>query len=105
MTGKGNCKSEEIVYEIVCQACKAKYFGESARNARSRSVEHVMKSQSTNEKVREKSFIFNHLAEHHPESLAKNNMDETECDENTDSDAKAIKFSMKVLKSYQNHPT
>ena len=87
-SGKGNCKTEEIVYEVICQKCKFKYFGESARNSRSRSVEHIQKSQSTKNNVSAKSFIFNHLTEHH-------NNENNECDDNDD---EQIKFSMNVVK-------
>ena len=34
--GKGSCRSTGVIYELVCQACKSKYVGETSRSAYTR---------------------------------------------------------------------
>ena len=38
--GKGSCRSTGVTYELVCQACKSKYVGETSRSAYTRGREH-----------------------------------------------------------------
>ena len=63
--GKGNCKTDEPVYDIECLSCHHHYIGESARNGKSRSIEHVTKSRSKNQNVLAKSFIHQHILNEH----------------------------------------
>ena len=44
--GGGNCKKNEIVYEIECKECGDKYPGETSRNGHTRGIEHVQDSES-----------------------------------------------------------
>ena len=37
----GNCRKNEITYEIKCKQCKDTYIGETARNGHTRGIEHV----------------------------------------------------------------
>lgn len=39
--GKGNCRKENITYNIQCTECNSRYIGETARNAYSRGMEHI----------------------------------------------------------------
>ena len=80
----GNCRTNEITYEIECKECKNKYLGETSRNAHARGIEHVEDSESNNEEKREKSVMLRHSEEKH--------------------DGKKVEFTMKVLKKYQHDP-
>ena len=47
----GNCRTNEILYEMKCKECGDLYPGETARNAHTRGIEHIEKSESQNENV------------------------------------------------------
>ena len=38
--GKGQCRRDNVTYEVQCNECKQPYIGETARNAYSRGLEH-----------------------------------------------------------------
>ena len=76
----GNCRKNEIVYEIACKECKDKYIGESARNGHTRGIEHFNDAESMNEDERERSVLLRHMEDKH------NN--------------KKVEFEMKVIRSY-----
>ena len=59
--GKGNCRTNNIVYTIKCNICGHKYTGETARNGYSRGVEHLtgLKNKSEN------SVLYRHMREVH----------------------------------------
>ena len=61
--GKGNCRKENITYELVCtrEGCGHKYIGESARNAKMRGKEHI----TALNKRDDNSVLFRHLREIH----------------------------------------
>ena len=80
----GNCRTNEILYEMKCKECGDLYPGETARNAHTRGIEHIEESESLNEDVREKSVLLRHMEEKH--------------------DGKKVDFEMKVLKSFQHNP-
>ena len=60
--GKGNCRRENVTYEIVCQeeGCGRKYVGETARTAHERGKEHLAAYM----KGEEHSALFKHKEEH-----------------------------------------
>ena len=80
----GDCKKNEILYEIECKDCKDKYHGETARNGHTRGIEHVEDAESINQEQREKSVLLRYMEEKH--------------------DGKKVEFEMKVLRSYQHDP-
>ena len=80
----GNCRTNEVLYEVKCKDCGDLYPGETARNAHTRGIEHVDESESQNEKVQEKSVLLRHMKEKH--------------------EGRRVEFEMKVLKSFQHNP-
>ena len=80
----GNCKKNEIVYEITCKQCKDRYIGETARNGHTRSIEHINDSESNNVEEMERSVLLRHINEKHL--------------------GEKVEFEMKVIKSYQHDP-
>ena len=68
--GRGNCKKENITYEIVCmrEGCKHKYIGESSRNAKTRGHEHLTALNNRDED----SVILRHLNEVHNGDVTNN---------------------------------
>ena len=78
----GNCRTNEVVYELQCKVCKDIYYGETARNAHVRGIEHVEDSESQNAERQEKSVILKHCKEKH--------------------NGEKTNFSMKIIKSYQH---
>ena len=80
----GNCRTNEILYEIKCKECGDLYPGETARNAHTRSKERMEESESQNEKVHDKSVLLRYMREKHEE--------------------RRVEFEMKVLKSFQHNP-
>ena len=62
-SGKGNCKRDNITYEITCEkeGCQHIYIGESSRNAYMRGREHL--SGLMNEK--DSSALYRHVKDHH----------------------------------------
>ena len=57
----GRCRQEGVNYEIVCERCGAKYFGESARNAYTRGQKHIKDYQ----KINKQSVLWRHVCESH----------------------------------------
>ena len=53
----GDCRLSEILYLITCKVCKAKYTGETSRNAHVRGMEHLIEFESENDKTKEKQFF------------------------------------------------
>ena len=82
--GKGNCKRENVTYEIAClkEGCKYKYIGETSRNAKTRGKEHLTDLI----KQEEQSVLDRHLKEIH------NRLDNS----NTNS------FQMNVIGNYRS---
>ena len=80
----GNCKKSEVVYCIACKSCKGKYFGESHRNAQSRSIEHWNAYHSKNPKVLKNSVMWRHQMEKH--------------------DGQKVEFEMSVVENFQRDP-
>ena len=80
----GNCKKNEVLYELECKECNDRYPGETSRNAHARSIEHVEDSESTNIDRRDKSVIARHCDEKH--------------------DGKMVGFKMTVIKAFQHDP-
>ena len=78
----GDCRKNEIVYAIHCKECKDQYIGETCRNGRTRSIEHVEDSQSNNVEKREKSILLRHMSEKHS--------------------GQKVDFDMKIVRSYQH---
>ena len=76
----GNCRTNEIVYEITCKQCGNVYIGESSRNGHTRSIEH-MEQMLRND---ESSVLMRHRREKH-------NGDEVE-------------FEMSIISSYRHDP-
>ena len=68
--GKGNCKTENVTYEIVCgkRDCEYIYIGETSRNAFCRGREHMLGLV----KKDENSALFKHVVENHPECVDDN---------------------------------
>ena len=58
---KGMCRKEGITYEMVCCKCGDKYIGESGRNARARTKEHLNDLKMK----RENSVLWRHCREKH----------------------------------------
>ena len=82
--GGGNCRTKGIVYELLCDECKAGYDGQTGRNALSRGREHVAKSNANDLKERDKSVMFRHERDNH--------------------DGKKVKWNMKVVRSFNKKP-
>jgi len=80
----GNCKKNEITYEIKCKQCKDIYIGETARNGHTRGIEHINDSESHNEEEKERSVLLRHINEKHQ--------------------GEKVEFEMRVIKSYQHDP-
>ena len=57
----GRCRQEGVNYEIVCERCGAKYYGESARNAYTRGQEHLNDYRKRNKQ----SVLWRHVCEKH----------------------------------------
>ena len=80
----GNCRSKGIVYELLCDGCKAGYDGQTGRNALSRGREHVAKSTANDMNEREKSVIYRHERDSH--------------------EGQKMKWNMKVVRSFNKQP-
>ena len=76
----GNCRKNEVVYVITCKECGDRYTGETARNAHTRSIEHMNDAESNNEEEKARSVLLRHMNEKH--------------------DGKKVSFEMKVIKAY-----
>ena len=84
-------RKNEILYELICQKCTTekrlkigKYRGETHRNAKTRSEEHIRDSKYDTEKSKQDSIIKRHsIYEHNSEP---------------------IEFKMKIMKSFQKDP-
>ena len=61
----GNCRTNEIVYEITCKQCDNVYIGESSRNGHTRSIEH-MEQMLRND---ESSVLMRHRREKHNDMI------------------------------------
>ena len=59
--GKGSCRSTSVTYELVCQACKSKYVGETSRSAYTRGREHF----HVLERREESSVMWKHRCDRH----------------------------------------
>ena len=59
--GKGSCRSTGVTYELVCQACKSKYVGETSRSAYTRGREHF----HALERREESSVMWRHCCDRH----------------------------------------
>ena len=62
---EGNCRAEGVTYSIECRVCGCVYFGETARNAHTRGLEH---SASVSRKDM-RSPLYLHCAEQHQGTL------------------------------------
>ena len=80
----GNCRTNEIVYQITCKECQDTYTGETSRNGHIRGIEHANDAESNNADERERSVLLRHMREKH--------------------DGRKVNFDMKVIKSYQHNP-
>jgi hypothetical protein len=80
----GNCRQNEVTYELVCKECKDIYIGETSRNTHARGLEHCDDSESKNIEKQEKSVMLRHSDEKHEGNVTE--------------------FSMKVHKAYQHDP-
>ena len=80
----GNCRTKGVVYELLCEACKAGYDGQTGRNALSRGREHVAKSNTNDINEKEKSVIYRHERDSH--------------------DGQKMKWNMKVVRSFNKKP-
>ena len=76
----GNCRTNEVVYQITCKECNDVYIGESSRNAHTRSKEHVEDLR----RMLEGSVLRKHELKKHG--------------------GKQVEFEMKVLCSFQHDP-
>ena len=78
--GKGDCRRENVTYEISCNKCEKIYIGETSKNAFTRGKQHTQQLQN-----KDKHSVLNrHLQQDHRE--------QTEIPE----------FKMKVLKSHRS---
>ena len=59
--GKGSCRSTCVTYELVCQACKSTYVGETSRSAYTRGREHF----HALERQEESSVMWRHCCDRH----------------------------------------
>lgn len=59
--GKGPCRSTGITYKLVCQLCRSRYIGETARNAYTRGKEHLRAL----EQREQSSVMWRHSCEKH----------------------------------------
>ena len=59
--GMGSCRSTGVTYELVCQACKSKYVGETSRSAYTRGREHF----HALERREESSVMWKHCIDKH----------------------------------------
>ena len=66
---KGNCRRENINYDIICQTCGDVYKGETSRNAYSRGLEHIA---GLNKKSKD-SVLWRHIQEKHPNFVTQPN--------------------------------
>lgn len=78
----GDCRRNEIVYEIKCKQCEDSYIGETSRNGHARGIEHVQDSKSGSKKKQEESVLLRHRREKH--------------------EGENVQFEMKVMSSYQH---
>ena len=69
---------------IKCKECDCKYTGETARNAHTRSIEHMNDAESNNIDEQERSVLLRHMNERH--------------------NGKKVEFEMKIIKNYQHDP-
>ena len=68
--GKGNCRRENVTYEIKCNKCQYIYIGETSRNGYTRGREHL----SALRKRDRESALYKHLvSEHHNTINDRNN--------------------------------
>ena len=58
---QGQCKRENILYELKCEECNSRYIGESSRNASTRITEHH--KEATNKS--KNSIIWRHTQDKH----------------------------------------
>ena len=81
----GNCKSSEVVYQIIRKVCYSIYIytGETHSNGHTRGKEHVKDSKKEDKEGRKKSVLSRHEDEKHEGVKAE--------------------YDMKVVKSFQNN--
>ena len=75
----GNCRTGEIVYQLTCETCKEEgrkkiYIGETHRNGKTRSEEHLRDMNSMNVEVVKKSVVNKHSMEDHGGEQVKMSM-------------------------------
>ena len=62
--GKGNCRTNNVTYKIVCNICGDVYYGETCRNCYSRGIEHTT---DLNKKT-ENSVLHRHMRDKHSDT-------------------------------------
>lgn len=80
----GNCRSSEVVYQIICQKFKDWYYGETSRNGCSRSSEHMQDRNLVSEEGRIKSVLSRH--------------------EDLKHEGGKMKYDMKLIKKFEHDP-
>ena len=77
---KGDCRKENVTYEISCSKCEKVYIGETSKNAFTRGKQHTRQLQTKDKQ----SVLYRHLEQDHKE------------------ERETPEFKMKILKSHRS---